>query len=64
MIVTNKYKVLIPESNLKAVAKKTGISYGKLRNRAEAPQNITIEELVKINKAYPLGVAERMKVLG
>lgn len=63
MIVTNKFKGLLPESNLKAISQKTGISYGRLRHRAEAPQTMTVEELVKINKAYPLTADARMERL-
>lgn len=62
MIVKAKdLSMLIPESNLREVSRRTGISYGKIRARAENPETLTVAELLKINKAYPIGAAERME---
>lgn len=67
MIVKDKWKrmkgILIPESNLREVSRRTGISYNKLRKRREEPESITVAELVLINKAYPIGADERMEAL-
>ena len=54
---------LIPDSNLKELSKRTGISYNVVRARYEDPEKLQICELRKINKAYPYGAEERINYL-
>lgn len=54
---------LMPDSNLKEISKRTGISYNVIRARYEEPEKLQIGELVKINKAYPYGAEDRINFI-
>lgn len=51
------------DSNKSALAKAIGVSRCRVYNMMRDPETVTIGELSAINRAYPVGAAERAEII-
>lgn len=51
------------DSNQAALARAIGVSRGRVQNMIRNPESVTIGELAALNRAYPIGAAERSEII-